>query len=62
MPVIFALRESYPNPVIQCTTLLDRPTFGEVHSDGKIVDVEVDQRNKMKLAESDLNTTSNAQP
>jgi hypothetical protein len=34
--IIFASRESYPNPVIQCLTLLDRPTFGEVHSDGKL--------------------------
>jgi hypothetical protein len=36
MPVIFASRESHPNPVIQCLTLLDRPTFGEVYSDGKL--------------------------
>jgi len=49
MPVIFALRESYPNPVIQCLTLLDRLTFGEVHSDRNFFDVEVDQRNKMRL-------------
>ncbi len=56
MPALFALPESYPNPVIQCLTLLDPPTFGEVHSDRKF-DLEMDQRNKMRLADSDLNTT-----